>query len=162
MTEIGFNLQGEQGVHNHQVSNPKCEHTQTTTSKQAVMIWIGAMWMRCKMTKLMGRARQCGGCFWFLAPHAMQHSAHHASYFVPWPRMVCTPYVIICIIFVAHRTCVMMCIILFGLWPRMVCNIQHASNGMQHHLFFRLVRYGGTWNMCCNLHHLFWVCSQCG
>ena len=32
------------------------------------MIWIGAMWMRCKMTI-------CGGCFWFLAPHAMQHSA---------------------------------------------------------------------------------------
>ena len=148
--------------------------------------------MRCKMTKLMGRVRQCGGCFWFLAPHAMQHSAHHASYFVPWPSMVCTPYVIICIIFVAHRTCVMMRIILFGLWPRMVCNIQHAmrhnlivgvcvchhtiinhtgmmqiecNQTMRHnlyHLFFRLVRYGGTWNMRCNLHHLFLVCSQCG
>ena len=77
-------------------------------------------------------------------------------------RALCSVLVRCCMLHAAHRTCVIICILFFGLWPRVVCNMQHTMRHSLYHLFSWLVWYGGTQNMRHNLYPLFWFVAPNG
>ena len=57
---------------------------------------------------------------------------------------------------VADRTCVILCILFFGLWPRVVCNMQHTMRHNLYPLFWFVAPSGSQHTMRHNLYPHFW------